>query len=70
MRGVFRSILNLEDWLNISIVLSGSIWVTGGLQVDWLGMSVNLLYQLPQTGYLLFIGNDGGLLGGNRKAGK
>ena len=33
-------------------------------------MGIDLLYQLPQAGRLLFIGNNGGLLGDNRKAGK
>ena len=50
--------------------MSDSIWVTGSLQVDWLDMGVDLLYQFLQTGRLLFIGNDRGLLGGNRKVGK
>ena len=66
--GVLRSILNLGEWLNIPIVLICSVWVAGSLQVNRLGMGVDLLYQLPQTGRFLFIGNNGGLLGGNRNS--
>ena len=68
--GIHRSILGLEGQLNIPIVLICSVWVAGSLQVNRLSMGIDLLYQLPQASRLLFIGNNGGLLGDNRKAGK
>ena len=68
--GIHRSILGLGGQLNIPIVLICSVWVAGSLQVNRLGMGIDLLYQLPQASRLLFIGNNGGLLGDNRKAGK
>ena len=70
MCDVLRSILGLGEWLNIPTVLICSIWVAGSLQVNRLGMGIDLLYQLPQTGHLLFINNNGGFLGGNKKVGK
>ena len=68
--GVHRSILGLGGWLNIPAVLIFSVWVAGSLQVNRLGMGINLLYQLPQTSCLLLISNNGGLLSGSREARK
>ena len=68
--GINGSVLGLGGQLNIPTMLIFSVWVISSLQVNQLGMGINLLYQLSQTSCLLLISNNGGLLGGSREARK
>ena len=65
---ILESVLGITERLNIPAGLIFDIWVAGSLQVNQLGMGVNLLYQLPQASLLLLISNTGGFLGGNKEA--
>ena len=68
--GIHGSILGLGGQLNVPAVLIFRVWVASSLQVNQLGMGINLLYQLPQTSCLLLISNNEGLLGNSREARK
>ena len=65
---IHGSVLGIRGRLNNLAVLIFNVWVAGSLQVNWLSMGINMLYQLLQTSCLFLISNNGGLLGGSREA--